>query len=880
MRAGQNISSRQKTTGYLPTPSDRRWASVALAAFLALSAARATGEPADRSDTIFAAARDAVGDNRLAQTPLLGFRIIKTAFREAPAEGAVFVGFDVALGWSGGSEAVYGLRPLYRAEDGLVAGQDYGQFPGNQPQGRNRFGARNKATRTVRLLARPGYAVGGLVVRSAVRIQGLSLVFMRVNGLVLDPEKAYDSGWAGGKKGQEKSVGTEGAPAVGVFGNLDRQAVLGLGLICMQRPAVPARQPAPPPVVREPEKPAPAQPAKPAEPAAKAEEKKPPVEAPAVKPAPEAAPAGGGASLWLPIGIFVCLTVPCFLLLLAVTGRKKAPAEELFRRKKEPEKPAVAATPPRDPAGPDAPPPAVGRPGVVDPAAISAGLPLPPVSPPRREPESPRPTRLSSFDPPAAPVVPPLAPLEKVGGPAGAGPRMVNRCTRCRHAVEAANGVKPPWCPRCGGNIETVADDTPQLPSPALGFPVNWKKCEETGPAEPLGPTPGRPGRTRKCYTAKIQARCWKQHTCSACGCVYRYQMERAGMGCAGGDLLAREMAERNLAKAMRDGVESRPCPTCGLVQPDMVTRDTLRQQTYLVYGSLAALLFLVLPATGIMYVTTGATLAACVAVAAALAHLWILVQNPNADRAANVKEAQAAVARDRIRVVKPGATEDLFALPCGLTGRHWLALAALAASALLFLLPVFVCSMEDLPVNPAVAPYVIGPGDEVTVYFRNGRVQSVKGYWRGSPEAALLNAGQLGVENRLAASSSTSEWGYKIYSKYSALSQSSQLYAKVRLPRARALGGQTVQLSVSMTVTYPVVMEGGKTFRNDLTQVSEVFPIKLAAAEAVEAYRTAWVMGGILGLIALVGGGALLVWLGVRLKALALRSEVVLEGW
>src|SRR5271155_4519853 len=61
--------------------------------------------------------------------------------------------------------------------------------------------------------------------------------------------------------------------------------------------------------------------------------------------------------------------------------------------------------------------------------------------------------------------------------------------------------------------------------------------------------------------------RSWKQHTCCVCGCVFRYQMERSAQG----TLLesSEEAVKRKLAKE----VDVHPCPTCGLIQPDMVAQ-------------------------------------------------------------------------------------------------------------------------------------------------------------------------------------------------------------------------------------------------------------------------------------------------------------------
>src|SRR5205085_1820871 len=97
------------------------------------------------------------------------------------------------------------------------------------------------------LRARPGYAVGGLTVRSGLHIDGLSLTYMRINGGGLDPQRSYESDWVGNRTGgSEKTVSGNGAPIVGVFGNSDEQRVLALGLIAVKTPAMTEQPPAEP----------------------------------------------------------------------------------------------------------------------------------------------------------------------------------------------------------------------------------------------------------------------------------------------------------------------------------------------------------------------------------------------------------------------------------------------------------------------------------------------------------------------------------------------------------------------------------------------------------------------------------------------------------
>jgi hypothetical protein len=72
-------------------------------------------------------------------------------------------------------------------------------------------------------------------------------------------------------------------------------------------------------------------------------------------------------------------------------------------------------------------------------------------------------------------------------------------------------------------------------------------------------------------YTSTIQLRCWKQHTCVACGGGYRYELIRVIRGSARSAEGARAAAQKNFQKTLATDTDLQPCPTCGLHQPDMI---------------------------------------------------------------------------------------------------------------------------------------------------------------------------------------------------------------------------------------------------------------------------------------------------------------------
>src|SRR5690349_12218308 len=73
--------------------------------------------------------------------------------------------------------------------------------------------------------------------------------------------------------------------------------------------------------------------------------------------------------------------------------------------------------------------------------------------------------------------------------------------------------------------------------------------------------------------TSTVTARCWKEHTCIACGCEYRYLFERTARATGGPGTSPGTDATYKAMKALYKGVKECPCPTCGTVQPDMVAK-------------------------------------------------------------------------------------------------------------------------------------------------------------------------------------------------------------------------------------------------------------------------------------------------------------------
>ncbi|MEN6459123.1 MAG: tetratricopeptide repeat protein [Thermoguttaceae bacterium] len=139
------------------------------------------------------------------------------SFKDAPQPSALLVGLEATFVGKGAADFVIdSIRPSYLTADGkALRGQKSGQ---------GWFSP-------VEVMAKDGYAVGGLVVQEGEHLAGFRVIFMRRNGERLDPKDRYESRWIGGRGGDaEKTLACDGRPVVGIAGRAAK-AVASLELI-------------------------------------------------------------------------------------------------------------------------------------------------------------------------------------------------------------------------------------------------------------------------------------------------------------------------------------------------------------------------------------------------------------------------------------------------------------------------------------------------------------------------------------------------------------------------------------------------------------------------------------------------------------------------
>ncbi len=136
---------------------------------------------------------------------------------KAPA-GALMVGMQVSIS-TDIFENIQGIRPIYQRGTQLLPGEWHGVARGD----------------VTTIMARPGFAVGGLLLRHGVSLESIQIAFVAVreDGR-LNAKDFYLSDSVGDTQfGREITLNTEGRHVVGMFGRADNK-VFGLGLAALR----------------------------------------------------------------------------------------------------------------------------------------------------------------------------------------------------------------------------------------------------------------------------------------------------------------------------------------------------------------------------------------------------------------------------------------------------------------------------------------------------------------------------------------------------------------------------------------------------------------------------------------------------------------------
>jgi len=120
-----------------------------------------------------------------AQTALVG-GTGGNLFEDAPAERPFLVGVRITTFLFNKKDLIVKtMQPLFQKGEARTDGSIHG----------------NPGPGAVDIMARPGYAIGGMIAKASNRVHGFKIVFMKISGARLVPTDRYESEWIGGTGG-------------------------------------------------------------------------------------------------------------------------------------------------------------------------------------------------------------------------------------------------------------------------------------------------------------------------------------------------------------------------------------------------------------------------------------------------------------------------------------------------------------------------------------------------------------------------------------------------------------------------------------------------------------------------------------------------------
>jgi len=150
--------------------------------------------------------RQVVLENKTEETERLGIGDI--AYRDVAADGSIMVGMEVTYAPFFTHYVIKSVQPIYQRPDGL-------RYDGPV--------CGNPTLVGERVVAKPGYAIGGAAIRSGMGIDGMQLTFMEIGVDGLNPHRAYLSQWLGGYGGADaKTYLNDGRPILGIAGMVSK----------------------------------------------------------------------------------------------------------------------------------------------------------------------------------------------------------------------------------------------------------------------------------------------------------------------------------------------------------------------------------------------------------------------------------------------------------------------------------------------------------------------------------------------------------------------------------------------------------------------------------------------------------------------------------
>lgn len=368
-------------------------------------------------------------------------------------------------------------------------------------------------------------------------------------------------------------------------------------------------------------------------------------------------------------------------------------------------------------------------------------------------------------------------------------------------------------------------------------------------------------------YTSTIEVNVWKEHSCISCGTKYRYLFKRSKQGQGATPDAASANAHNAVIKALEHEVDMHPCPGCGTYQPDMIASQRSSRHWWTFWISLPTfLLLLLLVVADVIPYPTGTWLMALLAGMTLLIHLVFDAFNPNANLDANHRMAKDREEAGELWVPSRDKGEGGVEAGGGLNLGHYVSYVLLALGTLVFAAPALLLLATGGTSNARWNPEVVGPGDEAYVYFEQRLSGCVKNLWTGTPTVAVLNWDTLGIPGPppvfTARSNQSSGWAGpndKItIGKGDTKNGSPLLYSYVTFPSDPRLAGKKLQIQINMSVHYPK-LQGNDSYIPHTENYSYKTSVTLSGPKAGTAYKSAWWLSTLVGLLLSAVGGLVL---------------------
>ncbi len=161
--------------------------------------------------------KDAVKNKTVLETKTVGPG--DRSIISSPPDGAILIGFDIML--KPKEDVISALRPIFHDNKGTqINGPTIG----------------TPSPRVIKTRAKPGYAVGGVTLRSGSDLNAMIVTYMETQPDRLNVKNSYDTDLLGGPGGIAYQLGGDGAVVIGLTGKHNDHFILGMSLLTVPLP--------------------------------------------------------------------------------------------------------------------------------------------------------------------------------------------------------------------------------------------------------------------------------------------------------------------------------------------------------------------------------------------------------------------------------------------------------------------------------------------------------------------------------------------------------------------------------------------------------------------------------------------------------------------